>query len=70
MDPLTAAFNLATAICRLIEQAYVAWNNTPEGPIRTARYARLEKIESLFDPVLDRLVEVIKRLAPPEAPHP
>ena len=64
MDPVTAAFNFLAAICRLIEQAYIAWNNTPEGPIRTARYARLEKFESLFDPALDAAVATIKKHTP------
>ena len=72
MDPISLVLiPLLTQVLRNIEQAQIAWNQTPEGSLRTERYERLVKLERLFDPLLNSLTGLVRQLEAPklEAPQ-
>lgn len=68
MDPLSLVIiPLATQALRVIEQAQISFNNAPT-EYRDQYYKRLAKLESIWDPVIDRIAaHLAKSLPPPQA---
>lgn len=60
MLELTLLLPLATQVLKVIEQAQISFNNAPP-EYREQYYKRLARLESLFDPLLDRIVAAIEK---------
>jgi len=68
MDPISLILiPLATQALRVIEQAQIAFNNSPP-EYRDQFYKRLAKLEGLWDPLIDRIVAYLSHAMPVPAP--
>lgn len=69
MDPITLALiPLAIQIGRNIEQAQIAFNTAPL-EYRKQFYERLAKLESIGDPVLELVLDGVKKAIALNQPH-